>query len=545
MFLERIEVKGFRGINRLSLGLDQTTVLIGENTWGKSSLLRALWCLLGQDAEPYQFTAEDFHQPEDPELAPARHLQLVLTFSEHRPQMCQHSHRLARLCPSWVLHKDKFHRIHYRASAELQADGSVLTIHDFLDGVGKSLPIANTHELVCMLITMNPVFRLRDARTARNGVETLQWGDLSEHRLSELADKLIDEPQRIGEPELKEALQAVRQLMDHYFNALAPIKNKPRSQRDIINRPITLRNPGNLHTLLRRADNRALQLAMAGMAATLLQARGNRELEEGARPIMILEDPESRLHPTMLALAWGLLEQLPGQKLLTTNSGDLLSSLPLNQVRRLVRRQQDILCHQLGGERYSSDDLRKIAFHVRINRPMSLFARCWLLVEGETEIWLLSELAQICGYSLRAEGVRIIEFAQCGQSPLIKVARDFGIEWHLLTDGDEAGLKYATSARGQLKGERERDRLTQLPAADIEHYLYHNGFEAVFRREAGVGGRAMWSASHIINKAIHHRSKPGMALAVVEEAERLGAEHIPPVIRQMFARVVALARGQG
>ncbi|MFV3354078.1 ATP-dependent endonuclease [Aeromonas veronii] len=545
MFLERIEVKGFRGINRLSLGLDQTTVLIGENTWGKSSLLRALWCLLGQDAEPYQFTAEDFHQPEDPELAPARHLQLVLTFSEHRPQMCQHSRRLARLCPSWVLHKDKFHRIHYRASAELQADGSVLTIHDFLDGVGKSLPIANTHELVCLLITMNPVFRLRDARTARNGVETLQWGDLSEHRLSELADKLIDEPQRIGEPELKEALQAVRQLMDHYFNALAPIKNKPRSQRDIINRPMTLRNPGNLHTLLRRADNRALQLAMAGMAATLLQARGNRELEGGARPIMILEDPESRLHPTMLALAWGLLEQLPGQKLLTTNSGDLLSSLPLNQVRRLVRRQQDILCHQLGGERYSSDDLRKIAFHVRINRPMSLFARCWLLVEGETEIWLLSELAQICGYSLRAEGVRIIEFAQCGQSPLIKVARDFGIEWHLLTDGDEAGLKYATSARGQLKGERERDRLTQLPAADIEHYLYHNGFEAVFRREAGVGGRAMRSASHIINKAIHHRSKAGMALAVVEEAERLGAEHIPPVIRQMFARVVALARGQG
>lgn len=321
MFLERIEVKGFRGINRLSLGLDNTTVLIGENAWGKSSLLRALWCLLGQDAEPYQFSSDDFHQPEDPELEPARHLQLVLTFSEHRPQMCLHSRRLARLGAAWVKHKDKFHRIHYRASAELQSDGSVTTTHDFLDGIGKSLPIDDAHELVCLLITMNPVFRLRDARTARNGVETLQWGDLSEHRLSELADKLIDEPQRIGEPELKEALQAVRQLMDHYFNALAPIKNKPRSQREIVNRPMTLRNPGNLQALLRNADNRALQLAMAGMAATLLQARGNRELEQGARPIMILEDPESRLHPTMLALAWGLLEQLPGQKLLTTNSG--------------------------------------------------------------------------------------------------------------------------------------------------------------------------------------------------------------------------------
>ncbi|MGL5534349.1 MAG: DUF2813 domain-containing protein, partial [Plesiomonas shigelloides] len=39
MFLERIEMVGFRGINRLSLQLDDNTVLIGENAWGKSSLL--------------------------------------------------------------------------------------------------------------------------------------------------------------------------------------------------------------------------------------------------------------------------------------------------------------------------------------------------------------------------------------------------------------------------------------------------------------------------------------------------------------------------
>ena len=115
----------------------------------------------------------------------------------------------------------------------------------------------------------------------------------------------------------------------------------------------------------------------------------------------------------------------------------------------------------------------------------------------------------------------------------------------MLTDGDEAGIKYASSARSLLKGEREQDRLTQLPAADIEHYLYHNGFEAVFRREAGVGGRSSLNASRIINKAIHHRSKPGMALAVVEEAERLGPGHIPVVIRQLFKRLVAQARGQG
>lgn len=42
MHLERIEIAGFRGIRRLSLTFDEITTLIGENTWGKSSLLDAL-----------------------------------------------------------------------------------------------------------------------------------------------------------------------------------------------------------------------------------------------------------------------------------------------------------------------------------------------------------------------------------------------------------------------------------------------------------------------------------------------------------------------
>jgi putative ATP-dependent endonuclease of OLD family len=83
---------------------------------------------------------------------------------------------LARLGAAWIPHKDKFHRVHYRASAELQDDGSVLTTHDFLDGIGKSLTIDNNEALVRLLITMNPVFRLRDARTARDGIERLPWG---------------------------------------------------------------------------------------------------------------------------------------------------------------------------------------------------------------------------------------------------------------------------------------------------------------------------------------------------------------------------------
>lgn len=60
MYLERIEIVGFRGINRLSLTLDENTVLIGENAWGKSSLLDALTLCLSPNADLYHFESQDF-----------------------------------------------------------------------------------------------------------------------------------------------------------------------------------------------------------------------------------------------------------------------------------------------------------------------------------------------------------------------------------------------------------------------------------------------------------------------------------------------------
>lgn len=97
-----------------------------------------------------------------------------------------------------------------------------------------------------------------------------------------------------------------------------------------------------------------------------------------------------------------------------------------HQQRRFIRRSAFTLDPTLGRESNSTiatrvsqrslsrDELRKIGFHIRFHRSGALFARCWLLVEGETEVWLFNELARQCGYNLAAEGVQIVEFAQSG-----------------------------------------------------------------------------------------------------------------------------------
>lgn len=71
----------------------------------------------------------------------------------------------------------------------------------------------------------------------------------------------------------------------------------------------------------------------------------------------------------------------------------------------------------------------------------------WILVEGESEVWILSELAKLLEINLEMEGIRIVEFAQSGLKPLLKYVQAMGIQWYVLTDGDEAGKNTVKSSK--------------------------------------------------------------------------------------------------
>lgn len=311
--------------------------------------------------------------------------------------------------------------------------------------------------------------------------------------------------------------------------------NEQRSWRylDIINRMID--KPGG----------RTHRVILLGLFSTLLQAKGTLRLDKDARPLLLVEDPETRLHPIMLSVAWHLLNLLPLQRVATTNSGELLSLTPVEHVVRLVRESSRVAAWRLGPGGISAEDGRRIAFHIRFNRASSLFARCWLLVEGETETWVINELARQCGHHFDAEGIKVIEFAQSGLKPLVKFARRMGIEWHVLVDGDEAGKKYAATVRGLLNNDREeeRDHLTMLPALDMEHFMYRQGFADVFHRVAQIPENVPMNMRKIISKAIHRSSKPDLAIEVAMEAGRRGVDAVPTLLRKCFP-ACWLARGR-
>lgn len=550
MLLERVEIVGFRGINRLSLMLEQNNVLIGENAWGKSSLLDALTLLLSPEFDLYHFVRDDFWFPPGDIQGREHHLHIILTFRETEPGR----HRVRRFRPlqrCWVPCDDGYHRVFFRLEGELAEDESVMTLRSFIDGEGEALVLEEIDELARHLVRLMPVLRLRDARFMRrihNGtVPHSPQIEITARQLDFLSRELVSHPQNLSDGQIRQGLSAMVQLLEHYFAEQSSAQTRHRLMRrrshdeqrswrylDIINRMID--KPGG----------RSHRVILLGLFATLLQAKGTVRLDRDARPLLLIEDPETRLHPIMLSVAWHLLNLLPLQRVTTTNSGELLSLTPVEQVCRLVRESTRVSAWRLGPGGMNAEESRRIAFHIRFNRASSLFARCWLLVEGETETWVINELARQCGHHFDAEGVKVIEFAQSGLKPLIKFARRMGIQWHVLVDGDEAGKKYAATVRGLLNNDREleRDHLTSLPALDMEHFMYRQGFDDVYHRVAQIPDNVPMNMRRVITKAIHRSSKPDLAIEVAMEAGRRGVDAVPTLLKKMFSRVLWLARGR-
>jgi putative ATP-dependent endonuclease of OLD family len=340
-----------------------------------------------------------------------------------------------------------------------------------------------------------------------------------------------------------EALKRVAERRPELFQAIRPTGSTGfRRAEDIAEMPLMVHDGRSLADLAQHAGAGMRQVALLTLIGAMLQAEAEAPRGRGAQAILVLEDPETHLHPIQLATAWNLVSQLPVQKLITTASGTLMAGVPMRSLRRLVRRTSDtVVFPDPDGSAMSPTEARRVAFHVRTHNADSLFARVWLLVEGETEAWLLPELARVWGLGFALEGIHCVPFAQAGIAPLVAFADRFGIPWHLVADGDDAGKGYVAKARRMLRHRTESKHITTFPDRDLEHFLWRSGYEKVYREAAGHVAPGA-DASTVIHQALRAHSKPGMALEVAEAAGTRGAAGIPPLLRRLFGTLQALAK---
>lgn len=541
-----VEIEGYRAITRLRVGLRDVTVLIGEHNCGKSTVLDALESCLGlHNTHPIMdVRAEDFCRHRE-RTDPLPRMAITLEVEESTRGEWKDA---LFVQVSGHGDADGLRRMRFRVEARLNGSGEIdrrVRIPDAQGADGATVDGAWAALRAAM-----PALHLRADRFVNSEskavLQTLS-GSSDEQALAGAFLELCRTHGRVAAKDLQDALARAESVLENLPADMIRAPSNGRRSLDAIDRPRSAlsRLAGGIREY--RPGTGAQAAGVFLLMSMLLDARGTRALPVGASPIVLIQEPEAHLHPIVASMSWGLLEGLRAQVVATSYSSEIVASTPLQSLRRLTRKGDAIEVREVTEKTLEPEELRRVSYHVRVKRGGSLFARCWVLIEGETEGWLLPELANLCGYSLPAEGVECIEFAQCGIEPLVKTADAMGIAWHLLADGDSSGRGYASTVREMLHGRSHRKHLTALRPRDIEHFLFLNGYAHVYRRGAGLTGKSGEKperARGVINRAIKSSSKPQMALRVVEAMASAGPDAVPPVLRTLIETVVAMARAE-
>lgn len=494
MQLRRLEIENFRGIARLDLGIGETTVLIGENNTGKTAVLDALAYALGRirSRRGCAFGEYDFHLPSrtsEPSNSPA--ISIRLTFKEDLPGDWDDK-QIAQLNRAKILQVDSDGRSLVILKVGAKFD---LVLQDFVqewefqNQQGVALPGLTDSALATLHSAISYFYlsALRDASKQFDAKGPFWRPFLKESQLT---------PVKRAEIEAK--LSDINDLIISSHTSFSQVVSRLRAIRDVVSVASGAEDivsidavPGRLFDMLSKATvsissvtgskipvgrhgEGTQSLAVLTLFNAYLQAwnQGN--------SIVALEEPEAHLHPSAIRALWQLINRIPGQKLISTHSGDLLSEIPPSTIVRLARVGGQLGAWPISQIELTETQKRQFDFHIRHARGELLFARGWLLVEGESEVTLLPEIARILGFNLERAGVRCVQYRQADISLYLKVANSMGISWLALSDNDDQGKINIRKAREALDGKNENRILHVMNEDDLEQHLCANGFGDIY-----------------------------------------------------------------
>jgi len=567
MRLNKIKIENFRGIATLEVDLDRDiTVLIGENNSGKTTVLEAL--RFGLDTvksnKTCDFSKYDFHRNDECEnLLSSK--PVVLTFSFLESKEYPWPDYITQALNDVIVGSD-YSAIKLRLTAKYDVDGGELTQNwCFLDDAGNEMVGKQTW--IKDLRRLRPFFFQSALRAAKNEFhgQATYWSsflknkDIDENTRKELEDELLTVNQKIvdAHSSFKDVTEEIKRISELVAVGKADSVSVDPVPSDVYkslrHTQVNLLTGSNAKIPIRSHGEGTQSLSVLLLFSAYLKTRLKADVDKYAEPIIAIEEPEAHLHPNAIRALWHLLKDLPGQTIIATHSGDILSEVPLEKLRRLDRVAASIECKSIDSELLTDENLRKFNHHVRRNRGELLFAKYWLLIEGETDVSVFVVCADILGINLHGNGVRIVECSQAGgPSIFIKVADSLGINWHVVADNDQGGQKYATAAKKLLNNRSEDEHISTLSASNMDVLLCCKGYGKPY--EEGINTDKLGNITaekdspeywkQVYQNLNRRFSKPAAAFESVLLIQEKGRDGVPDEIKNILTKLTANAGGE-
>jgi putative ATP-dependent endonuclease of OLD family len=635
--LRRVSIRNFRLLEQLEVDLSPTTVVIGENNAGKSAFLDAIRLVLNRASarKGCAATEYDFNLLKDKtEPHTAQPIEISLLFREDAPsewpvEVTQELNEIVQLDPHSGLNQ-----IHVKYTASYNS-GSKAFEQDvsFLNIEGQPLKTrTGSYAVFGDFLTYVPVFYLSALRDIDEQFSPRSpfWGrllrsvDIPEAKRDEITKKLesLNAELLAVDPKLQKVtdnLSQISKVVAQYTKQEVALRALPLRPWDLMSRSeVVLQSHGSSTKFPLSKHGQGVQsLAVLFLFQAFIAEMLTTLYAEHASPILALEEPEAHLHPQAARALWRQVEEVPGQKLVTTHSPYFVQNVPFHDLRILRRESGTTHVFSLpeyytanllvndelrefvknNGGRFSlhadelrvtgtitedecrnllkcfvrpeekqwhavvrdlaertksyisHDDVLKLETYVRRMRGEILFARCWLLCEGQTEYALLHHFSLMLKLPLDANGVAVVDYQNNGSpGAFAALARVLGFKWMMFSDGDAAAKGFVK----ELKGLHFTDKqvvasVKNFPETDIEMFAAKSGLADDCRACLGEHSTAVapkTAATAVDELSVALRSKkPNWAYWLIEKLSRrkAGAADVPDFFKKVIEEGVKLA----
>jgi putative ATP-dependent endonuclease of OLD family len=352
--ITHVSIRNFRSIKSLDLPLRSTTLLVGPNNSGKTAILDAIRIALGRrwGRRGTGFTEYDIHLPDDladPKLCGPAVIELKM--SERVPGEWPQELQDDLLDQIQNDPDDRAYiRLRVTCGWNMQVQGYE-PLWEFIDAAGAPLRggrrVTNTHPFFQYI----PIFHMGALRDPGDefSAQSQFWGKLLkaitippalEARVMKVLD-LVNQKLMGSDPRLAQITEELKVLTKVAAQDTAgdlQLRAVPLKAWDLVARSeIILRNQKSSPWLpLQRHGQGVQSLSVVFLFETFVRQLLNDIYGVGSAPVLAIEEPEAHLHPHAARTMWGHINELPGQKIITTHSPYFVQHAPFRSIR-LVR----------------------------------------------------------------------------------------------------------------------------------------------------------------------------------------------------------------
>ena len=354
MYLKEATIKNFRSLKNVHISFEDTTILIGENNAGKSTILDAIRIGLNKAIGRTSFDDYDFYM-NDIIKSPkeSEGIKITLVFEERTPGEWEGYISDTFVEAIQYIDAEKAsiiieaNALYNEVTGDIEAKTSFLNI-DYDPIVGR------VQNLVNRFLSLTPVFYLQALRELKDTFSSKSplWGrfmkkvsippnelDNIQNQIEKLNDKIISNDNNLAS--LVTELQKIQKVMDFQGEDLVSINAVPLKTWDLLSKAQVVLNNGT--SAIDFPLDRHGQGTQSVTAILLFKAYINILLKEissdSAEAILTLEEPEAHLHPQAVRALQKSIEEMYCQKIITTHSPYFIQNADIRNVRYLRKSE--------------------------------------------------------------------------------------------------------------------------------------------------------------------------------------------------------------